>query len=147
HVLLLVIHHIAYDGWSLAPLVKDLWRAYTARRDSRTPDFRPLPASYADYTRWQLEWLGETDHPGSLAARQLAYWTETLAGLPELVSLPTDWPRPPRASQQGDQVHFELSPEVHRGLKKIARERGATLFIVLHAGLAALLTRLGAGTD
>ena len=147
HVLLLVIHHIAYDGWSLAPLVKDLSRAYTARRDSRTPDFRPLPASYADYTRWQLEWLGETDHPGSLAARQLAYWTETLAGLPELVSLPTDWPRPPRASQQGDQVHFELSPEVYLGLKKIARERGATLFMVLHAGLAALLTRLGAGTD
>ncbi|GLU50313.1 non-ribosomal peptide synthetase [Nocardiopsis ansamitocini] len=147
HVLLLVLHHIAGDGWSLAPLARDLAAAYSARVTGGAPALAPLPVQYADYTLWQREALGDEDDPDSDIARQLAFWRRTLAGTPEELALPTDRPRPAEPSGRGGAVPVELPARLHRDLAALARSRGASLFMVLQAGLAALLTRLGAGED
>ncbi|MFD4028934.1 amino acid adenylation domain-containing protein, partial [Streptomyces sp. NPDC058576] len=107
NVLLLVVHHIAGDGWSLGPLAVDLTRAYTARVEGRVPEWRALPVQYADYTLWQNELLGDQDDPDSLFATQIAYWTEALAGLPDQLTLPTDRPRPAVMSYRGDYVRVD----------------------------------------
>lgn len=146
-VLLLTLHHIAADGWSLDPLAADLVSAYAARREGVAPRWRPLPVQYADYTLWQHALLGDRSDPESLFAEQIAYWRRSLTGLPERLELPADRPHPPVASYRGDTVAFELDAELHAGLIELARSSGATLFMVLQAGLAALLSRLGAGTD
>jgi amino acid adenylation domain-containing protein len=147
HVLLLVLHHIAADGWSLAPLTRDLSLAYAARRTGAAPRWEPLPVQYADYTLWQRQVLGEETDPGSPIARQLAFWRQSLAGLPDQLELPADRPRPAVASYRGDTVPFELDADLRRSLLGFARDNQVSLFMVLQAGLAALLTRLGAGTD
>src|SRR5262249_51421195 len=147
HVLLLVLHHIAGDGWSLTPLARDLCRAYAARAPGQAPEPAALPVQYADYTLWQHAALGEEDDAQSAIARQLAFWTDALEGLPDQLELPTDRPRPAVASHRGGSVAFTVTPELHRGLLELARENGASLFMVLQAALAALLTRLGAGHD
>ncbi|MFF6808222.1 amino acid adenylation domain-containing protein, partial [Streptomyces sp. NPDC012616] len=147
HVLVLTIHHIAGDGWSLGPLADDLKSAYTARREGERPKWSALPVQYADYSLWQHELLGDGTDPDALFAGQEAYWAEHLAGLPEVVSLPTDRPRPPVASKRGAEAAFTLDAPTHAALRELARSADATLFMVLHTGLAALLTRLGAGAD
>ncbi|MFH9810492.1 non-ribosomal peptide synthase/polyketide synthase [Streptomyces olivaceus] len=147
HVLLLVMHHIAGDGWSTGPLARDLAEAYTARCGGRAPRWRALPVQYADYTLWQRELLGDADDPGSRFAEQLDYWRRQLSGLPELIRLPTDRPRPAVAGRHGDHVGLELGPDLHAALLELARGSGASLFMVLQAALSALYTRLGAGTD
>ncbi|MFJ6135517.1 amino acid adenylation domain-containing protein [Kitasatospora sp. NPDC092286] len=147
HVLLLVLHHIAADGWSLAPLYRDLTAAYRARLDGRAPDWPPLPVQYADYTLWQREVLGDENDPNSPAARQLAHWSRALSGLPEELALPADRPRPAVASHRGALVSTTLPAPLHRALTELAKEDRASLFMVLQAAVAALLTRHGAGTD
>ncbi|MFJ8828377.1 condensation domain-containing protein, partial [Streptomyces sp. NPDC102467] len=147
HVLLLVTHHIACDGWSLAPLARDLSLAYEARQHGDVPKWAPLAVQYADYTLWQHGLLGEPDDPDSLYTRQLAYWAQVLDGLPDVLELPTDRPRPAIQSHQGGTVGFQCDRDLHRGLERLAREHGCTLFMVVQAGITALLTRLGAGTD
>ena len=147
HVLLLVLHHIAGDGWSMVPLWRDLALAYGARATGREPEFVPLPVQYADYTLWQHRLLGEEGDAESVLARQLAFWRQALADLPEQLELPTDRPRPAVASHRGDQVSITIGTALHVRLTELAREYRASLFMVLQAGLAALLTRLGAGTD
>ena len=147
HVLLLLLHHIAADGWSMVPLARDLGRAYAARRDGRAPELPALPVQYADYALWQQAVLGEESDPASVISRQLAFWTETLAGLPEALELPWDRPRPAVSSYRGDSVPLRLSGELQGALLGLARESGASLFMVLQASLAALLSRLGAGSD
>ncbi|MFG2005209.1 amino acid adenylation domain-containing protein, partial [Spirillospora sp. NPDC048911] len=147
HVALLLMHHIAGDGWSLAPLAKDLISAYAARAGGQAPDWAPLPVQYADYTLWQQELFGSEDDPDSLISRQIAYWKDTLAGLPEELELPADRPRPAEASYRGGTARFRLGAGVHAALLKIARETGTSPFMVAQAAFAALLTRLGAGTD
>ena len=147
HVLLLLLHHIAGDGWSLVPLLRDLSRCYAARREGRAAELPLLPVQYADYALWQQQVLGEESDSASSIARQLAFWRETLNGLPDQIELPSDRARPPVMSHRGGSVSLALSGELHRGLSLLAREAGASLFMVVQAALAGLFTRLGAGTD
>ncbi|OXM53000.1 amino acid adenylation domain-containing protein [Amycolatopsis alba] len=146
-VLLLVIQHIAADGWSLKPLLDDLGQAYSARCSGSAPEWPPQPVRYADYTLWQRELLGDAGDPDSLLTRQLGYWRTRLAGLPSELTLPTDRPRPAVAGHAGEIVEIRWEPELHGRLLDLARSTGCTLFMVVQAGFAALLTRMGAGTD
>ncbi|MEU4352586.1 amino acid adenylation domain-containing protein [Streptomyces sp. NPDC023838] len=147
YVLLLVLHHVAGDGWSFAPLARDVGMAYLARRDGHAPAWSPLPVQYADYTVWQREMLGSEDDPDSPASRQLAFWRTALAGVPAEIQLPTDRPRPAVSSGRGGGVPFRIDPVLTRRLSAIGREGSASLFMVVLAGLAGLLSRTGAGSD
>ncbi|MFB9547804.1 condensation domain-containing protein, partial [Micromonospora sagamiensis] len=147
HLLLVNLHHIAGDGASMAPLAQDLATAYTTRTTGHAPEWEPLPVQYADYTHWQRTLLGSEDDPDSDVSRQLAYWGEALAGLPEELPLPTDHPRPPQASYRAGRVDLTIDPVTHDALRTAARNNDATLFMVVQTAIATLLTRLGAGTD
>ncbi|HZR54685.1 MAG TPA: amino acid adenylation domain-containing protein, partial [Streptosporangiaceae bacterium] len=148
HVLLLLTHHIASDGWSMDILMADLATAYAARCDGRAPSWAALPVQYADYALWQRALLGSDRDPASIMSGQVEYWRRALAGLPEELTLPADRPRPAQPSRAGAELRWQLAgPDLHRLLDGLAREHQATIFMVLHAGLAALLSRLGAGTD
>ncbi|WP_225727963.1 non-ribosomal peptide synthase/polyketide synthase [Nocardia sp. JCM 34519.1] len=147
YLLALAIHHIASDGSSDAPLIRDLVRAYVARTAGRAPDWTPLPVQYADYALWQRALLGNEGDPESVAAKQIAYWRDALAGLPEQLELPTDRPRPAAQSFAGAAVEFEIAAELHSALVRLARAQGATLFMVVHAALAVLLARLSGTED
>ncbi|UJB40280.1 amino acid adenylation domain-containing protein [Streptomyces sp. A1-5] len=147
HVLVLVVHHIAADGWSVAPLARDLGAAYRARIAGSAPDWSPLPVQYADYTLWQRRMLGEESDAESLTARQLDFWRQQLAGIPELVELPWDRPRPAVLKHEGDALTFVIDQDTHRGLVELARSSGCTLFMVLQAAVSVMLSRHGAGDD
>ncbi|MEU2794669.1 amino acid adenylation domain-containing protein [Streptomyces sp. NPDC007100] len=146
-VLLLLLHHIAGDGWSMPVLAKDLSAAYGARRSGAEPDLPPPAVQYADYTLWQRETLGSEDDPDSAISTQLAFWRDELAGLPEELNLPVSRSRPAVPSHRGGVVTLEVGAELHARLLSVARENSVSLFMVVQAALAALLTRLGAGTD
>ncbi|WP_442945706.1 amino acid adenylation domain-containing protein [Nocardia sp. SSK8] len=145
-VLAVVVHHIAGDGSSLTPLTRDLMLAYGARAAGTAPDWAPLAVQYADYALWQRALLGSEDDPDSLASAQLAYWRDALADLPDQLDLPADRPRPAVQSFAGGRVPVEIDARTHRALVALAREQGATLFMVVHTALAVTLARL-AGTD
>ncbi|MFE7135029.1 amino acid adenylation domain-containing protein, partial [Streptomyces sp. NPDC057638] len=147
HVLVVLLHHIATDEWSTGPLLRDLDRAYTARAAGREPDFPDLPVQYADFALWQRDLLGDPADPASLAAAEAAHWRHTLADLPEEIALPGDHTRPAVPSYGGGVVPFAIGPDTGTGLARIARETGATMFMVVHAAVATLLHRLGAGDD
>ncbi|MEI5097734.1 amino acid adenylation domain-containing protein [Streptomyces sp. PmtG] len=147
HVLIVLVHHIAADGGSLAPLLRDLAAAYAARRAGRAPRWEPLPVQYKDYTLWQREVLGDEDDPDSVAATQIGYWREELEGVPQPVRLPLDRPRTARADHHGDLVEFTVEPRVLLRLEELAAERGATVAMAVQAALAVLLNKLGGGED
>ncbi|MEV6559474.1 non-ribosomal peptide synthase/polyketide synthase [Nocardia sp. NPDC051756] len=146
-VVVLVIHHIAGDGWSMAPLLRDLSVAYAARVQDRAPEWESLPVQYADYTLWQHELLGSAEDPDSLLAQQFEYWRGELDDLPEQLRLPTDRPRPRVASYRGDMVMFDIDPGLRAGVERLAAREGATVSMVLQSALAMLLFKLGAGED
>jgi pristinamycin I synthase-3/4 len=147
HVLLVVMHHIACDGWSMGPLARDLAQAYTARRRGLAPDWTRLSVQYADYTLWQRHVLSDDSDGTSGQRRQIAFWEQQLKELPSQIALPIDYPRPSIGASRGARVRLRLTPEIHGGLLAVARSMRATLLMVVQAGVAAVLTRLGAGTD
>ncbi|HEX2133792.1 MAG TPA: amino acid adenylation domain-containing protein [Actinophytocola sp.] len=147
YLLLLVLHHIAADGWSMAPMARDFGEAYTARLGGDPPEWTELPVQYADYSLWQRDAMGAEDDPDSAISRQVEFWRDTLADLPEELELPTDRPRPTDPTYAGGTLMFDLDADLHAGLTALARDNGTSLFMVCQAALAALLTKVGAGTD
>ncbi|MEY2246931.1 amino acid adenylation domain-containing protein [Streptomyces sp. BF23-18] len=147
HVLVFVFHHVAADGASMAPFLRDLLAAYAARGRGQAPDWQPLAVQYKDYTVWQRQMLGDEDDPDSVAYEQLDYWRRELSGVPQPVQLPLDRPRPTSAGHAGGHVDLELDPDVVTGIGRLAAEHGATAPMVAQAALAVLLHHLGAGND
>ncbi|UGQ52843.1 amino acid adenylation domain-containing protein [Rhodococcus qingshengii] len=146
-VLALVVHHIAADGVSMGPLVRDVSMAYVARAGGQVPGWAPLEVQYADYALWQREVLGSEGDPSSLMSEQLGYWTSVLAGLPERIELPADRSRPLVASNRGASYQFSVDVRLHRALEQLALDRGVSLFMVVHAALAVVLARLSGSDD
>ncbi|MCG7525850.1 amino acid adenylation domain-containing protein [Streptomyces sp. OfavH-34-F] len=147
HVLVLVVHHIAADGTSLAPLAHDLGLAYRARVRGEAPSWAPLPVDYADHTLWQRDLLGDEQDPDSLVCRQLSHWRRALDGLPEAVELPWDRPRPATSRHTGATLGFTVDRATTRRVTELARGCGSSAFMVLQAALATVLSRHGAGDD
>ncbi|MFF1922169.1 amino acid adenylation domain-containing protein [Streptomyces sp. NPDC058221] len=147
HVLVLVIHHIAADGSSLAPLARDLGVAYRARARGEEPALTPLPVDYADHTLWQHRLLGDERDPESVVARQLDFWKGALAGLPEMVELPWDRSRPAVLRHTGATHDFAVDRATARRVAELARTSGCSVFMVLQAALSTVLSRHGAGDD
>jgi hypothetical protein len=142
HVLLLSMHHIVSDGWSMGVLFRELSALYAAYREGRESPLSELPVQYADYAVWQREQLA-----GEVLDRQLAYWRERLAGAPELLELPTDHPRPPVQTYRGATVPVELSPELLERLQALGRSEGATLYMVLLGAFQVLLGKYAGSED
>ncbi|MGY3680977.1 amino acid adenylation domain-containing protein [Streptomyces sp. TE33382] len=147
HVLCVVVHHIAGDGWSQAPLARDLAVAYRARAAGDAPGWEPLPVQYADYALWQREVMGDESDEDSAISQQLAHWRKALSGLPDELGLPADRARPAVSSYRGGTVSLELGTALHRDLAALARSSRSSLFMVLQAGVSGLLSRLGGGSD
>ncbi|HMG42404.1 MAG TPA: amino acid adenylation domain-containing protein, partial [Acidimicrobiales bacterium] len=147
HVVVLTLHHVAVDEWSDGPFLSDLDRAYRARVAGSAADWTPLPVQYADYAVWQRRLLGDPSDPASLAARQLGFWRTALDGVADEMPLPADRPRPAAPSHQGGTTGAPLDPAVYAALRDAANAAGVSTFMYLHAAVAALLHRLGAGDD
>ncbi|TDV49762.1 non-ribosomal peptide synthetase [Actinophytocola oryzae] len=147
HTLLVLIHHIACDGASIAPFTRDLAEAYRARVAGHEPRFAPLPVQYHDYSRWQLDLLGDVKDPRSLAGRQGEYWKTQLAGLPAEVTPLGDRPRRARAGMAGARIPLEIGPELHARLREVGLRCHVSLNMVLQAGIAVLMNKLGCGED
>ncbi|HEU0078085.1 MAG TPA: condensation domain-containing protein, partial [Longimicrobiaceae bacterium] len=142
YTLLVNMHHIVSDGWSMGVLTREVSALYGAFSEGRPSPLPELEVQYADYAAWQRGWLvGET------LERQIAYWKERLGGAPPLLELPTDHPRPAVASDRGAGRGFVLSAEATAGLRALSRREGATLFTTLLAGFAALLSRYAGEED
>ncbi|HEU4766874.1 MAG TPA: condensation domain-containing protein, partial [Pyrinomonadaceae bacterium] len=136
HILLLTMHHIISDGWSLGVLGRELAALYQAYSTGQPSPLAELGIQYADFAVWQREWL-----QGEVLEKQLAYWREQLAGDLPILELTTDRPRPPVQTYRGQVVDLELSVEVRERLKQVGRESGATFFMTLMAGFNVLLWR------
>ncbi|MHC3820570.1 amino acid adenylation domain-containing protein [Streptomyces sp. DT9] len=148
HALLVLVHHIAGDGWSLRPLFRDLSRAYAARVSGTGSGLEPLAVPYPEHARHQLGRLGSPADPHALAARQLRYWRKELDGLPDGGPLlPRRAGRPAVPGPDARVVVTRLDAPAHARIVESARSRGATLFMALHAALAAVLVRAGADED
>ncbi|HEU4881703.1 MAG TPA: amino acid adenylation domain-containing protein, partial [Longimicrobium sp.] len=142
HLLLITLHHIVSDGWSMGVLTHEVGALYTAFRAGQPDPLPPLPVQYADYAAWQRRWVD-----GDVLRRQAEYWKETLAGAPELLELPADHARPARQDFSGGAVGIELSAELTAALGALSRRHGTTLFMTVLAGWAAVLSRLSGQED
>ncbi|HEX8242306.1 MAG TPA: condensation domain-containing protein, partial [Longimicrobium sp.] len=142
HVLMLTMHHIVSDGWSLGVLTNELAALYAAHRDGAEAALPALPVQYADFAVWQRRWV-----EGEVLEAQADYWTRTLAGAPELLELPTDRPRPAQVDHAGARLGVELDEELTAGLKALSRRHGTTLYMTLLAGWATVLGRLSGQND
>ncbi|MFP2934660.1 condensation domain-containing protein, partial [Pyxidicoccus sp. 3LG] len=142
HVLLLTVHHIVSDGWSMGVLVRELASLYETFASGGTPQLPPLPVQYADYAVWQRSWLS-----GDVLEAQLDYWKRQLGDAPRVLELPTDRPRPPVQTFHGAMHPFMLPSELGQRLETLAREHNATLFMVLLAAWQTLLYRYSGQED
>ncbi|MGV0624793.1 amino acid adenylation domain-containing protein [Mycolicibacter minnesotensis] len=143
-VLSLVVHHIAADHWSVEVLFTDLLIAYRCRAAGTAPAWEPLALQYCDFAHWQGELL--RDESG-LIEEQRRYWVEQLTGLADDTGPRPDFPRPATANGSGDSIAFSVSPQVRAGLAALARETGATEFMVVQSAIAVLMHLAGSGDD
>lgn len=134
-IILLTLHHIAADAWSMEVLVREIALVYQADGDPPT-QLPPLSIQYADYAAWQRQWF-----QGEVRQTQLQYWRQHLQGANALLDLPTDYPRPPVQSGRGGKCRFELSAELSSALKRLSQKSGCTLFMTLLAAFNVLLSR------
>ncbi|MFF2043469.1 amino acid adenylation domain-containing protein [Kitasatospora sp. NPDC058170] len=141
HVLSLVLHHIAADGWSIGVLFGDLATAYAARREGRAPAFAPLAVQYADVAHWQQTELAEE------LARQEQWWLERLRGATATVTVPPDRPRPAVAGTRGGRITLGFGAERTRRIRRLAEQTGATPYMVLLAALQTVLSRYTGAED
>src|SRR5262249_31430934 len=141
HVLVLVMHHIITDEWSMGVLLEELSQLYRARKSGQRSPLEPPVIHYADYAAWQRAWLS-----GAVLDQQLEYWKKRLNGAPGILELPSDYARPAMMKHEGAACSFALSEELSKSLREFSRKEGSTLFMTLMAGYAALLSRL-AGQD
>ncbi|HEY0603237.1 MAG TPA: amino acid adenylation domain-containing protein [Herpetosiphonaceae bacterium] len=142
HILILVMHHIIADGWSMGVLLYELTTLYHAFSQGQQSPLPPLPIQYADFAVWQRAWIS-----GTVRERLLDYWSEKLAGIPPLLALPIDRPRPAVQTYAGASHAFFVGPEVAGGLQSLSRQANATLFMMLLAAFATLLARYSRQDD
>ncbi|WNG46585.1 amino acid adenylation domain-containing protein [Archangium minus] len=142
HVLVLVMHHIACDVWSLDLLLRELETLYRAFSSGTEPALLPLPVQYADYATWQREWL-----KGEVLEEQLSWWKQQLAGAPPVLELPTDRPRPAVQTFRGTYLAMPLPPALSAAVKKLSHEEGVTQFMAFLAAYQALLARYSGQAD
>ncbi len=142
HVLLLTMHHIVSDGWSMGILIDELTALYQAFSENRPSPLPELPIQYADYA-----WHQQDQRGGEALQQQLAYWQAQSEGAPALLELPTDRPRPPVQSYRGGAVAFRLDAGLTKGLNALARDTDTTLYMTLLAGFSALLSRYSGQAD
>ncbi|MBU9196279.1 amino acid adenylation domain-containing protein [Burkholderia gladioli] len=142
HTLMLTLHHIICDGWSLAVLVKELGALYRAVTEERPEPLGALTIQYPDYVSWQRQWFG-----AERLEREAAYWKTTLAGIPTLLDLPTDHPRPAQQQFDAARLPIELDSILTQDLRRLAARRGTTVFAVVTAAWAAVLGRLAGQED
>ncbi|AKT37644.1 non-ribosomal peptide synthetase [Chondromyces crocatus] len=142
HVLLLNMHHIVSDGWSIGVLVRELSALYAAFSADRVPELPELPIQYADFAQWQRDWL-----EGEVLDGQLAYWKQQLGGGIPALELPTDRPRPPTQTFRGAVLPVALPPALADALRALCRREGVTLYMALLAGFQALLHRVTGQDD
>ena len=136
HLLLLAMHHIISDGWSISVLVNELAQLYNAFSIGLPSTLPNLHIQYADYAQWQRSWL-----TGEVFEMQLDYWKKRLDGAPPILEVPTDRPRPSIQSSRGSLEHFIVAEDVVRGLSEVGKQEGATMFMVLLAAFQTLLHR------
>ncbi|MFN6485611.1 amino acid adenylation domain-containing protein [Nostoc sp. DedQUE02] len=142
HILLLKMHHIIYDGWSLEIFNRELSQLYTAFIQGLPNPLPELPIQYADFAFWQRQWL-----TGEVLERQLTYWQKQLAGVSGVLELPTDKPRPPVQTFRGGVARFQLDRNLTQRLKQLSQESDATLFMTLLAAFLVLLSRYSGQSD
>ncbi|MBT5231181.1 MAG: amino acid adenylation domain-containing protein, partial [Methylococcales bacterium] len=136
YLLVTVFHHIIFDGWSTGVFFKELFQAYTAFSHHQTPDLDALPIQFYDYALWQQSQFSQAQF-----AEDTAYWVSHLAGTPEYLALPTDFPRPDSMTFEGDKYTFELPRGLTKQLNELAKQENITLFSLLMSGFSILLNR------
>ncbi|WP_025109116.1 non-ribosomal peptide synthase/polyketide synthase [Pseudomonas sp. H1h] len=142
HVLLLTVHHIVADGWSMGVLTRELMALYQAFSQGQPDPLPPLALQYGDYAVWQRRWLS-----GEVLQRQSQYWQQTLDGAPALLTLPTDRPRPVQQDYAGSTVEVLLDERLSAGLKALSQRHGVTLFMTVMSAWSLLLSRLSGQSD
>ncbi|GII66112.1 hypothetical protein Skr01_61970 [Sphaerisporangium krabiense] len=142
HLLVVTVHHIVFDGWSLGVFMRELGEFYAARRSGRAADLPGLPIQYGDFAVWQREWLGD-----GVLDDLLDYWRDRLAGAPPVLELPADRPRPAVQSHRGTHESLAVPAEVLRDLRELCGREEVTMFMVLLAAFTVLLARYSGQTD
>ncbi|MDM8558546.1 amino acid adenylation domain-containing protein [Candidatus Parabeggiatoa sp. HSG14] len=142
HVLLVVAHHIIFDDWSMGLLLQEWQTIYTAYHQQQSPQLPAVSVQYTDYAAWQRQCL-----QGGVLQQQLEYWTNQLQDVPELLKLPTDYPRPDTQQNKGGGVAVEISLALSKQLTQLARQHGCSLHMVLFSSFVCLLHRYSGQGD